>query len=185
MKTHGQVGYEQYLELRKANGLRVNSVINDWDTMGPAFKNVWEQLFGEVPDPFDGDPGARAIAVERSRQRNQEGWTYSHDDEHTGSELALMAAHYVLLSARDATQYHTQDGLIASPLTRLIDFVAPQLTPGEWHSKPGTSIRNLEKAGALIAAEISRLKRCEHQKNRRDQWEVEHQQSTNSKKNAV
>lgn len=174
MKTHGQIGYERYRKYSLA--VDPKWLIPTWENLSELNKPFWEKFCAN--ELADTDPGVAAIAAERERQVNQEGWTYSHDDEHTGSELALMAAHYVLLSARDATQYHTQDGLIPSPLTRLIDFVAPQLTPGEWHSKPGTSIRNLEKAGALIAAEISRLKR-------RDQWELEYQQSTNSKKNAV
>lgn len=86
--------------------------------------------------------GAELIAAERDRQIHVEGWTAAHDAQHSGGELAAAAKCY--LSSRAGTQFLTS-------------------APGQWpwaHSwwKPSTDrVRNLVKAGALIAAEIDRL----------------------------
>lgn len=85
--------------------------------------------------------GAERIAAERQRQIEEEGWTPEHDDGHDGGSLAGAAAAYTLAN---------------EPL-------GASLWPWERSSwKPGTDrIRQLEKAGALIAAEIDRLLRIE------------------------
>ena len=83
--------------------------------------------------------GAEMIVRERDRQTSSEGWTPAHDDTHTHGELAAAAIAY------------------ASPFESIKCDVWP------WESdsyKPTTRIRDLVKAGALIAAEIDRLKRC-------------------------
>jgi hypothetical protein len=97
--------------------------------------------------------GVELIAAERQRQIEVEGWTPEHDDRHDGQEIATAAAAYLLEGvARQghwANHPHHEAG---NP---------PRLWP--WHSgwwKPSPDpIRNLEKAGALIAAEIDRLQR--------------------------
>ena len=78
--------------------------------------------------------GTTAITAERQRQVAVEGWTPEHDAHHSKGELARAAACYAL-GARP-----------------------PGLWPWEdkWW-KPSDTKRNLEKAGALIAAEIDRL----------------------------
>lgn len=87
--------------------------------------------------------GAELIAVERQRQITEEGWTPEHDDEHVAGEMASAAACY------------------ADPIYRPNGEV-PQSWP--WHPtwwKPSADpVRNLVKAGALIAAEIDRLQRA-------------------------
>jgi hypothetical protein len=79
-------------------------------------------------------PGVQAITAERQRQIAIEGWTPAHDATHTKGELARAAACYALGGR------------------------PPGLWPwGDQWWKPSTPERNLEKAGALIAAEIDRI----------------------------
>lgn len=87
--------------------------------------------------------GIERIAAERQRQIEQEGWSAEHDDDHRGGEIAQAAATYALHS------------------TGKYGFRA--LTwPWHWSWwKPSQDpIRDLEKAGALIAAEIDRRLRA-------------------------
>lgn len=88
--------------------------------------------------------GVQLIAAERHRQMGIEGWTPEHDAQHTNGELAVAAACYAL------------------PYTAVNHTGLPILWPWarEWW-KPKDRIRNLERAGALIAAEIDRLMRVE------------------------
>ena len=91
--------------------------------------------------------GIRRIADERARQVNRLGWTPEHDThEHQNGDLALVAAYYTLAT---------------------IDYPDPPLvTEFPWSNdarpdgrEPTFSerVRLLEKAGALIAAELDRL----------------------------
>lgn len=87
--------------------------------------------------------GADLIAGERQRQITQEGWTALHDDKHTDGELAYAAAHYI------AAALGEDDSVLGSW----------PWNPSWW--KPSDDpVRNLVKAGALIAAEIDRLRRA-------------------------
>lgn len=94
--------------------------------------------------------GAERIAAERRRQIESEGWTPEHDDKHVQGELARAAAGYALSAAGYAK-----------------DMVYWPAWSQEWDKRPGPhasraeKIRALEKAGALIAAEIDRLLRLE------------------------
>ena len=85
--------------------------------------------------------GVALIAAERARQINAEGWSPAHDAEHTDGELACAAACYAV-----------------PPGYKLRERTPPFLWPWEesWW-KPGDRVRELTKAGALIAAEIDRL----------------------------
>lgn len=92
--------------------------------------------------------GVIRIAAERRRHIDVHHWSFNHDDMHTDGSLLSAAKCYLTVQ---------QWVLRRSP------------TPGEappdwpWEAaayKPSTShMRNLEKAGALIAAEIDRLLR--------------------------
>lgn len=86
--------------------------------------------------------GSELIANERARQVAREGWTFDHDDRHSSGELATAAIAY-LLTDRD-------------PLFKRERFWP---WPDGWKPSPEDRIRELTKAGALIAAEIDRLQR--------------------------
>jgi hypothetical protein len=90
--------------------------------------------------------GAEQIVTERIRQRCTEGWTPEHDDEHVEGELARAAACY----AKPAeARWPTRGVPVSWPWS-----------PGDWKPDPDDRIRELVKAGALIAAEIDRLARA-------------------------
>lgn len=93
--------------------------------------------------------GIELIAQERERQIAEEGWTAKHDDIHANGELANAAAMYAI------TPLTREDGAIA------INKFPSWLWPWDrsWW-KPGDRLRELAKAGALIAAEIDRLSRA-------------------------
>ena len=100
--------------------------------------------------------GVFRIAAERKRQVAVENWTPKHDDEHTGGELAMAAAVYAMTPEERANEILRQN-------------FAELLWPWEWPwFKPAKRktvkgrIRELEKAGALIAAEIDRLLRVQN-----------------------
>jgi len=98
-------------------------------------------------------PGWALIASERERQEHHEGWTPEHDDEHGTGELVEAALAY-------ATHAHDQ---VTGGVHDEDDYLLPT-PPWPWHMdwwKPSDDpIRNLVKAGALIAAEIDRLQRA-------------------------
>ena len=110
--------------------------------------------------------GIKLIAEERKRQVEVEGWDDEHDDEHDEGELAMAAVCY----ASPDLIYQLSDG------SNNYLFIDPW--PSNWLRKwdkrkyknvvyiipngelPNNErIRNLVKAGALIAAEIDRLQR--------------------------
>lgn len=95
-------------------------------------------------------PGAHAIAEERRRQIEGEEWTEYHDDGHMDGELAAAAAAY-------ATFASWPDQLRARCHSRIPMACYWPFEAAWW--KPTTRQRDLEKAGALIAAEIERLDR--------------------------
>lgn len=89
------------------------------------------------------------IAAERQRQVAAEGWTPEHDDGHADGEMAEAAACYAL-----------------PPDLRQESPKGPQFWPWDaqwWKPSPNDRIRELVKAGALIAAEIDRLQRVANQ----------------------
>jgi hypothetical protein len=90
--------------------------------------------------------GLELIRCERERHKSREGWTPEHDDKHTGQEMALAAICYAI--PRPA-------------LGEGIEYPWPSTWDEGWF-KPSKDnrIRDLEKAGALIAAEIDRLMRA-------------------------
>lgn len=95
------------------------------------------------------------VLTERLRQINGEGWTPEHDDEHEDGELANAAACYAL-SERDRKNQHLR------PLD-MVDVLWPW-DDDWWKPTPNNRVRELEKAGGLIIAEIDRLLRISGKK---------------------
>ena len=79
----------------------------------------------------------RLIEEERNRQITHEGYSFDHDDRHTGGEIALAAAAY------------------AAEISKVWPWDSGTFKPS------GDRIRNLVKAGALVVAEIERIQRAE------------------------
>lgn len=84
--------------------------------------------------------GKKRIQAERLRQINEEGWTNEHDDRHYPGEL-------------------TQAGL--GYTGKWVNSATSRPTNWPWNSKwwkpSDDRVRNLEKGGALIQAEIDKL----------------------------
>lgn len=104
--------------------------------------------------------GVDLIAAERQRQIDAEGWTPEHDDDHSQGEIARAAAVYAL-PARERGSIPrifgrwVHDAMYADVWR---DGIWPW--PGAFKATPDDRIRELVKAGALIAAEIDRLQRA-------------------------
>lgn len=96
--------------------------------------------------------GIGLIENERMRQVLQKRYTPTHDDQHTLGELTYAAMEYALQETRQ----------LKAPGTTGEQFGELPWWPWEWETwKPEPDpIRNLVKAGALIAAEIDRLLRA-------------------------
>ena len=94
--------------------------------------------------------GIELIAEERARQISREGYTPEHDDKHDRNEL-LKAADCYITAVRRMSQ------LVYKNLWKKL----PALWPWEptWWKPSDDPVRNLVKAGALIAAELDRLQR--------------------------
>lgn len=109
----------------------------------------------------EGGTGAGLIAMERERQMTKEGWDAKHDDEHKSGCLAAAAASYAL-------SYVAVHGKVNESIRQAYSAVSLDVWPfyAEWwkptHENP---IRQLTKAGALIAAEIDRLQRAKEQES--------------------
>lgn len=93
--------------------------------------------------------GIAAIKQERARQIDCEGWSPSHDDTHDRDEMARSAAWYAL------------------PRSLRTRHIWPSAWRGWCKPTPRDRIRELAKAGALIAAEIDRLTRLKQKGRRR------------------
>jgi len=92
------------------------------------------------------EDGAELIATERQRQVDEEGWTAEHDDQHSRGELAKAGAVYAMPSngSWKAANWPFE----------------PDSINHDWNTAEGR-IRELVRAGALIAAERDRLRRRE------------------------
>lgn len=106
-----------------------------------------------------GKTGAELIADERARQVSKEGWDATHDAESHGTadtegDLAMAAAAYCVLCK-------VEDGHLSpfgDPGDRT-EYMTLGMKLWPWSSKeikPRGHMRNLIRAGALIAAEIDR-----------------------------
>lgn len=120
---------------------REELVIEAWRTFPE--KELWRQrekfiLDHEKPTSTPigkGVTGVGLIASERQRQIEAEGYSSWHDDQHVRNDL-VAAAYCYMYGENTCWPWN----------------------PSYW--KPTDRIRNLTKAGALIAAEIDRLLRA-------------------------
>jgi hypothetical protein len=110
--------------------------------------------------------GAARIKAERSRQIEEEGFLSDHDAGHGAAELVRAAIAYagtalppVPNTGEERVVYIRQE-LHEGGRDNLVAFtdIWPEGWAPEWDKRDGGSVvRNLTKAGALIAAEIDRL----------------------------
>lgn len=109
------------------------------------------------------ETGIELIAKERQRQIDEEGWSFNHDDNHINDEMALAAACYAIPEQEREYIDTENGGEIPEFWPWKESWWKPEYDP---HYEVGTSIRGrikeLTKAGALIAAEIDRLIRAEY-----------------------
>jgi hypothetical protein len=114
--------------------------------------------------------GAELIAAERQRQIEVEGYEPEHDTAHADESLALAACSYAIPWPwrRFKQARVVKDGIsqwVPVPTTwpwatwHWKPFALPEGTPAEDHEQQFREgrIRELVKAGALVAAEIDRL----------------------------
>ncbi len=94
--------------------------------------------------------GIEVIAAERKRQIEAGGWTPEHDDDHDMGQMPNAAAVYAMTPHKRGMKIDGVGNTIQSYLWPWDDA---------WFKPYGGRIRQLAKAGALIAAEIDRLKR--------------------------
>ena len=93
--------------------------------------------------------GSDLIAAERLRQKEVELWSETHDDnEHDNAELIRAAVAYA-----EFTRAKIMYGSNTPPYNWPWDT--------SWWKPSNDLVRNLVKAGALIAAEIDRLQRSQ------------------------
>ena len=111
------------------------------------FRNEDEAAFTSAPT----SKGVQLITLERQRQIAEEAFDPGHDAEHDDGELAIAAACYALPQV-DRSRNAMFEGRIRS----FLEFFWP-FEMSWWKPTPEDRIRELTKAGALIAAEIDRL----------------------------
>lgn len=96
--------------------------------------------------------GVELIAAERHRQIEKEGWTPEHDDVHTKGELVRAAVCYCEANNLELTENEDGENLIESGYWPFDE--------SDWKPTPEDRVRELVKAGALLAAEIDRIQRA-------------------------
>lgn len=112
--------------------------------------------------------GAERIAYERRRQITAEGWTPEHDDAHGDTALLAAARCYMEVGWVAGWVKSFYDRENYSDAEREARFNERAKQPPrdwpwakEWWKPSPDPIRNFEKSGALIAAEIDRIARAD------------------------
>ncbi len=109
--------------------------------------------------------GLELIAAERQRQIEEEGWTPEHDAGHSEGELAEAAACYAMPERARLIPVEDETDLTTGETTGIAECLWPWVRTW-WKPTPDNRIRELAKAGALIAAEIDRLQAIEIREKR-------------------
>lgn len=100
--------------------------------------------------------GIELIADERKRQVEVEGYTSQHDSQHNANEFIYAAIAYIEAAkvGVNCDEMNIKDELKINRYKNEKSKIFPW---GDYNFKPTTNIRDLVKAGALIAAAIDRL----------------------------
>lgn len=149
-KSLAQIAYDGYAA--STNGLTHDGrPMLSWVELPQRIQAAWAAAVVAVfYDAGNGAAPLDGILQERLRQVTKEGWTAEHDDTHTGGELAVAAAAYAIAGTTCNT---------AADSNALAIAVFPEGWDPSWF-KPTDRRRNLEKAGALLLAELERLNRA-------------------------
>lgn len=94
--------------------------------------------------------GVELIAEERKRQIEFEGFTPEHDEHYDQGELSMAGAAYAYAPFMNI---RVRNGYKVPPESLWPEYWLAQW----WKPTPEDRIRELQKAGALIAAEIDRI----------------------------
>lgn len=107
------------------------------------------QIFRENPMT-----GSDRIAAERQRQIDVEGWTQERDDIHAHREMLWAGICY---AKHASALLYSEQARITPPSPQV-----PDAWPwsAKWWKPSEDPIRDLEKAGALFAAQIDHLQRA-------------------------
>lgn len=117
-----------------------------------AYHDIGVGVCSECPDML----GLLLIAHERQRQIHKEGFDIAHDDEHTDESLAEAAAWYASPYV-DLCRIKRVGGVEGDAIVS----AWPESWEEKWDKKDlHDRIKQLQIAGALIAAEIDRLYRA-------------------------
>lgn len=156
--------FEDYCVIVNERGMKISTLecemtasINDYIIKGikgefyPCKPDIFEQTYEQAGNKN----GIDLIRKERDRQINEEGWDINSDiKEHGGGELAIASACYALpIEFRYVLR-----------TTSPFDFWPWDDT--WWKPTPEDRVKELTKAGALIAAEIDRLLNCKDKLNK-------------------
>lgn len=107
--------------------------------------------------------GVERITKERRRHFDIEGWTPEHDDQYVNGELALAACCYAYAATLTKRQLARVSGIYSHQNDEFLRENWPW--DSSWWKPSDDPARNLEKSGALSAAEIDRLERLEEKDN--------------------
>lgn len=102
--------------------------------------------------------GIELIAAERKRQISSGGWSSAHDDEHENGDIVSAAISYSIFA------WWKLVGTACGWNRPMVDtIIGDNWFPWDstwWKPSEDDQVRNLVKAGALIAAEIDRIQRA-------------------------
>lgn len=145
--TGKYLGKSRFNNRADGNGAFDIEVNKSWFNLSKRYVTHWSEITS--PYLYDRIPkdGIEIIAAERRRQIDEEKWSAENDDKHINGSLATAAACYAIPeSIREFKHMGTKSQ-------------CPRLWPWDsewWKPCPNNRIRELAKAGALIAAEIDR-----------------------------
>ncbi|HEV7913019.1 MAG TPA: hypothetical protein VGP22_04585 [Albitalea sp.] len=158
MNTHALKLLQEFIELCAIGDVDEETEAHGWGALIAEAKGLLE-LEGpqrdlakarRYPSAPRFSPAVSRVLAERRRQVDVEGFDAEHDDCHDAGDLALAAAAYAHHGGLEISP--ANDGLSHAPDTWPWDE--------EWW-KPKGAKRDLERAAALLIAELERMGRAE------------------------